>query len=106
MHLAPTEEQQVVQQEARRFLAAELTRARRLAWDDDPAGHDPAFWRAVAGLGWFGYGLPPAFGGEGASLVELGLLVEGGDVPRQVQTHLQALIETVVLRPLRGQVRP
>ena len=76
MHLAPTEEQQVVQQEARRFLAAEVTRERRLAWDRHPAGHDPAFWQAVARLGWFGYGLPPAYGGEGASLVDLGLLVE------------------------------
>lgn len=76
MHLAPTEEQQVIQREARRFLAAELTRECRLAWDRHPAGHDPEFWQAVAGLGWFGYGLPAAYGGQGASLVDLGLLVE------------------------------
>ena len=76
MHLAPTDEQQAVQQEARRFLAAELSRERRLVWDQLPAGHDPEFWQAVGRLGWFGYGLPEAFGGQGASLVDLGLLVE------------------------------
>src|SRR5213593_3331277 len=76
MHLAATAEQEVVQRAARRFLTAEITRERRLAWDQHPAGHDPEFWRAVARLGWFGYGLPPQYGGAGASLVELGLLVE------------------------------
>jgi alkylation response protein AidB-like acyl-CoA dehydrogenase len=76
MHLAPTDEQQAIQREARRFLAAEITRERRAAWDQTPAGYDPAFWDAVARLGWLGYGLPTAHGGQGASLLELGLLME------------------------------
>src|SRR5262245_31881462 len=76
MHLAPTEEQQAIQHEARRFLTAELTRERRRAWDDLPAGWDPAFWQSVGRLGWLGYGLPREHGGEGASLADLGLLVE------------------------------
>ena len=76
MQLAPTEEQEAIRQAARRFLAAEITRERRLAWDRTEEGHDPAFWEAVARLGWFGYGLPAAYGGQGASLVDLGLLIE------------------------------
>jgi len=76
MHLAPTEEQLVVPREAARFLAAEITRERRLEWDKTAEGHDPAFWKAVADLGWFGYAVPEAYGGQGASLLELGLLVE------------------------------
>src|SRR5207253_4048973 len=76
MQLAPTEEQEAIRQAARRFLAAEITRERRLAWDRTAEGHDPAFWEAVARLGWFGYGLPAAYGGQGASLLDLGLLVE------------------------------
>ena len=76
MHLAPTDEQQAIQQEARRFLASEITRERRQAWDATAEGYDAAFWDAVARLGWFGFGLPVANGGQGASLVELGLLVE------------------------------
>lgn len=76
MHLAPTDEQQAIQQQARRFLAAEITRERRLEWDRTAEGHDATFWRAVAGLGWFGFALPEAAGGQGASLVDLGLLIE------------------------------
>src|SRR6185295_4284102 len=76
MHLAPTEEQQAIQQQARRFLAAEIDRERRLAWDATAEGHDAAFWEAVARLGWFGFGLPAQYGGQGASLLELGVLME------------------------------
>ena len=36
MHLAPTDEQQAIQAEARRFLGAQITRERRLAWDRMP----------------------------------------------------------------------
>jgi alkylation response protein AidB-like acyl-CoA dehydrogenase len=76
MHLAPTVEQQVVPAEARKFLTAEITRERRLEWDKAPAGHDDAFWRSVSDLGWFGYAIPEVYGGQGASLLDLGLLVE------------------------------
>src|SRR5207302_5569566 len=51
-------DQQAVQAAARRFLAAELTRERRRAWEPTAEGHDAAFWSGVAQLGWFGYGLP------------------------------------------------
>jgi len=76
MHLAPTPEQQAVREQARRFLAAELTRERRLAWDASPEGHDAAFWRAVADLGWLGFALPERYGGQDASLADLGMLLE------------------------------
>lgn len=76
MHLAPTDAQQAVQQEARRFLSAQITRERRLEWDRTAEGYDAAFWRAVGELGWLGFALPEAHGGQGASLAELGLLVE------------------------------
>jgi alkylation response protein AidB-like acyl-CoA dehydrogenase len=76
MHLAPTDEQRVVPEEARRFLAAEITRERRLEWDRTAEGYDPAFWRAVSELGWLGYGVPEAHGGQGASLLDVGLLLE------------------------------
>jgi acyl-CoA dehydrogenase len=76
MNLAPTPDQQAVMDQARRFLAEQVTRERRLAWDAEPAGCDDAFWRAVADLGWLGYGLPEAHAGQGANLLEVGLLVE------------------------------
>ena len=76
MDLAPTQEQQAVKDQARRFLAEQVTRERRVAWDQEPAGYDPAFWDAVRRLGWLGYGLPTAYGGQGANLLDLALLVE------------------------------
>jgi alkylation response protein AidB-like acyl-CoA dehydrogenase len=76
MDLAPTPEQQAVQSEARRFLASELTRERLAAFDREPAGYDAAFWRDVGRLGWLGYGLPSAHGGQDASLLDVGLLLE------------------------------
>jgi alkylation response protein AidB-like acyl-CoA dehydrogenase len=76
MDLAPTDEQRAVQQEARRFLTAQITRERRLAWDATPDGWDADFWQAVGALGWLGFGLPATYGGHGASLLDLGLLVE------------------------------
>jgi alkylation response protein AidB-like acyl-CoA dehydrogenase len=76
MHLAPTDEQQAIQLEARRFLSAEITRERRLEWDRTAEGHDADFWRAVGRLGWLGFALPESAGGHGASLLDLGLLIE------------------------------
>jgi alkylation response protein AidB-like acyl-CoA dehydrogenase len=76
VHLATSDEQRVIQEEARRFLAAEITRERRAAWDQSPAGYDPAFWQAVSRLGWLGWGVPEAYGGHGASLLDVGLLLE------------------------------
>lgn len=76
MFLAPTSEQQEIQEQAGRFLQEQLTRERRVEWDQLPEGHDAAFWRAVGDLGWLGYGLPEAYGGHGASILDLGLLLE------------------------------
>lgn len=76
MHLGLTDDQQVIQQQARRFLSEQITRERRLAWDKTAWGHDREFWKSVSDLGWLGYGLPEAVGGQGASLLELALLIE------------------------------
>ncbi len=76
MHLTPTDEQQAVQRAARAFLEREITRERWQAWVTTPEGYDADFWRAVSGLGWLGYGIPARDGGQGASLLDLGLLME------------------------------
>jgi alkylation response protein AidB-like acyl-CoA dehydrogenase len=76
MDLAPSPEQQAVQEQARRFLTAQVTRERRLQWDASPAGYDEDFWRQVSELGWLGFGLPESVGGQGASFVDLALLME------------------------------
>ena len=81
MHLAPTDEQQAVQDEARRFLAAEITRERRLEWDRTAEGHDAAFWAAVADLGWFGFALP-GIGGRAGGVAPRARAADRGVRPR------------------------
>lgn len=76
MNLAPTDEQQAVMDAARRLLTAELTRERREVLDDTPSGVDAELWNAVADAGWLGFALPEKYGGQGASLLDLGLLLE------------------------------
>lgn len=76
MDLRPTDEQRAVMDAARRLLAKELTRERRVALDETPAGFDGQLWNAVADAGWLGFALPPRHGGHGASLLDLGLVLE------------------------------
>lgn len=76
MNLAPTDEQRAVMETARRLLARELTRERREVLDATPSGVDAGLWNAVADAGWLGFALPERFGGQGASLLDLGLLLE------------------------------
>src|SRR5262249_59774539 len=57
-------------------LVTRTTPERGLAWDRMPEGHDAGFWRAVGQLGWLGFALPESVGGHGASLLDLGLLIE------------------------------
>lgn len=76
MHLGPTQEQQAVQSAARAFLAKEITQDRRRSWATSTEGYDQEFWRGVARLGWLAYGLPESENGQGASLLDTGLLME------------------------------
>ncbi|MEA2625709.1 MAG: hypothetical protein QOD06_1754, partial [Candidatus Binatota bacterium] len=76
MELAPTPEQKELQASARRFLEKEVTRERLAAWDRTAEGYDPDFWRSAAGLGWMGFSLAEAIGGQGASFLDHALLFE------------------------------
>src|SRR5579875_670423 len=76
MDFALTDEQRLVQEQARALLARHfppaVARAQRAAGGACPA----ELWRVLAEAGWPGYGLPRAHGGLGADLVDLALLFE------------------------------
>jgi alkylation response protein AidB-like acyl-CoA dehydrogenase len=76
MDFALTDEQRLVQEQARALLARHLppeaARALRAAGGTCP----PQLWRVLADAGWPGYGLPRAHGGLGADLLDLALLFE------------------------------
>ncbi len=74
--IAYGEDQQLLRDQARRWLAERvpIEEVRRLA--SDPRGDDPGVWKELAGLGWTGLRLPEAFGGSGLGAVDLAVLME------------------------------
>ena len=82
MPIAITDEHQELASTVRGVLTAHkaLQAARtRLESDDEPR---PSYWGEMADLGWLGVHLPEAYGGSGAGLVELVVVLE--ELGRQV----------------------
>lgn len=70
-------EQQTLSQSARDFLRQECpTTLVRELQAPRSSGHSPELWRQMAALGWLGLVFPEAYGGVGASLLELAILYE------------------------------
>jgi alkylation response protein AidB-like acyl-CoA dehydrogenase len=93
MELARTAEQQELADAVERFCREQITPERLTAWQREPRGIDPAAWRAIGALGWFGLGLPEASGGSGLGLTEVGVLLQEcarGLVPRSVINAIRA----------------
>jgi len=76
MDFGLSEEQELLQQSARDFLARECPTAfvRELARSDD--GCSPAFHAKLAGMGWTGLVIPERFGGLGLHMLDLAVLAE------------------------------
>jgi acyl-CoA dehydrogenase len=76
--LVLTEEQRLLQQTAREFVAARssLRRIRALRDGGDPDGFSRALWAEMARLGWTGIVLPEAYGGLGLGYLELMVVME------------------------------
>jgi acyl-CoA dehydrogenase len=76
MNFEFSEEQQMLRDNARRYLSATLTFDRLRTQLDKGNPMDPAVWRAVAELGWTGAAVPEEFGGLGLGAMELCVLAE------------------------------
>jgi alkylation response protein AidB-like acyl-CoA dehydrogenase len=77
MHLAFTEEQEALREQARAFLAdhASSEAVRRAMVTE--AGFDAGVWKRIGSeLGWTGVAIPEAFGGAGLGFVELAAILE------------------------------
>ena len=87
MTLLPTEEQSMLRDSARAFLAenAPVAQLRQLRDSRDPAGFAGNTWSAFADLGYAGVAIAEAHGGAGLGAVEIGVLME------QIGRHLSAL---------------
>lgn len=76
MNVLLDEEEELIRDSVRGFLAAECTPAVVRAAEQDPRRHAEALWKNFAELGWLGVSLPEACGGQGLPLSHAGLVFE------------------------------
>ena len=76
MDILPNEEEQMLKNSAREFLEAESPPSLARAMEQDELGYPPALWRQMADLGWLGLAIPEEYGGQGATLTYLGIILE------------------------------
>jgi alkylation response protein AidB-like acyl-CoA dehydrogenase len=74
--LLPTEDQDMLRQAAREFLADRAGSERLRAALDTPSGHDTELWKQISGLGWTALALPEEHGGLDAALADLAVVIE------------------------------
>jgi alkylation response protein AidB-like acyl-CoA dehydrogenase len=77
MHFRYSEEQDEFRRVVRRFLEDHSPPAEVRRWMETETGYDPAVWRKLStDLGLPGLALPEAYGGQGFSSVELGIVMQ------------------------------
>jgi len=77
MQFAHSEEQRLIRESARDFLAARAGPAQRRTALEQPGAYDAQLWREMAGtLGWAGLAIASEHGGAGLGWVELCILQE------------------------------
>ncbi len=77
MNFAFTEEQELIRDSARKFLAEHATSERARAVMESDSGYDEALWANIAQeMGWAAMVVPEAYGGLGLGMVELVILQE------------------------------
>lgn len=76
MDFAFSEEQQMLREQARAFLADKLPLEKVAELADSDDGWDPKSWRQIAELGWVGLSSSEAAGGAGMTLIDEAVLFE------------------------------
>ncbi len=76
MDLRFTEEQEILKQSARDFLATECPKTLVRELERSEKGHSPELWQKMAGLGWMGLIVPEEYDGIGYTFQDLTVLLE------------------------------
>jgi alkylation response protein AidB-like acyl-CoA dehydrogenase len=71
-----TEEQKILKETARDFLAAECPSSFVLEMEEDEIGYTPELWRKMAELGWMGLIIPEEYEGVGGGFLDLIVMLE------------------------------
>jgi alkylation response protein AidB-like acyl-CoA dehydrogenase len=99
MDTSLSEEQELLQGSARDFLQQECPIRLVRAMEENDRGYDLGLWKQMGDLGWFGLVLPEEYGGSGATMMDLVVLLEefgralvpGPFMPTVVQVGLPLL---------------
>ena len=95
MDFGLTEEQELLQETVRGFVANECPATRLREIFDGGAGTDQALWDGISEMGLAGLMIPEVYGGAGMELLELALVTEvlaSGDVPSPIFGHSLAAL--------------
>ena len=76
MDFGLSEEQELLQETVRGFVANECPPARLRELFDGEADYDPSIWQGMAEMGLTGLTIPEAYGGAGLELIDLALVAE------------------------------
>lgn len=76
MDVLLNEEEEMLRKATREFFESECPPKLVRAMETDDLGYPPDLWSKTAEMGFIGLALPAQYGGEGASLLTLGLLLE------------------------------
>jgi len=82
MDVLLNEEEEMLKRSAREVLERECPVSLVRAMEGDEKGYSPDLWRKMADLGWLGMALPEEYGGAGAPLTHLGLVM--GEIGRAI----------------------
>jgi alkylation response protein AidB-like acyl-CoA dehydrogenase len=76
MDFALSEQQEMLRNTARDFLAKECPKSLVREMEQDEKGYSPELWKKMAELGWMGLVFPEAYGGSGLSSLDFTTLLE------------------------------
>ncbi len=76
MDFGLNDDQETLQRYAREFLEKECAPIFVRSQMDGDTAHDASFYKKMADLGWMAIAIPEAYGGQGMSYVDLGVLIE------------------------------
>ncbi|MGE5843717.1 MAG: acyl-CoA dehydrogenase family protein, partial [Syntrophaceae bacterium] len=77
MDFTYTDDQKMLKEAARRFLAGACPNVEwYLEMDKDEKGFTPELWKGMAELGWMGILFPEEYGGIGGSVLDMVTLME------------------------------
>ena len=71
-----TEDQEMIRSSMKSMLDKEYPPEKVREMEEDPKGYDPGLWKQMAELGWLGLSLPEEYGGAGADVLDLMIVIE------------------------------